>query len=67
MWRILYIHVWASALLFLDRWAMRDALESGTSNRYSNPHFLFICTKTTITKNRLGWGGYEAQNYLKHD
>ena len=25
-------------------WAMRDALRSGTSNRYSDPHFLFICT-----------------------
>lgn len=41
----LYIHVWASALLDLDRRAMRDALERGTGNRYSDPHFLFICTE----------------------
>lgn len=44
----IYMHVWASALFILDRRAMRDALRSGTSNWYSDPHFFVLCTEHNL-------------------
>lgn len=50
---MLHIFVWASALLSFDWLGMRDALESGTSNRYSDPHFFVYMYQTKIKKTSL--------------
>ena len=41
-----YIRVWASALLDLDRRAMRDAFEKWDEQRVQRPTLFYICTRT---------------------
>ena len=64
------MHVWASALFILDRRAMRDALRSGTSNWYSDPHFFVSCTEQSIFVKHLSVGlllGKNKRKYEKED
>ena len=47
---VVYMHVWASALLVSTRMGNARRQDRGTSNRYSNPHFFVSCTKQHFKK-----------------
>ena len=55
--RVVCIHVWASALLDLDRRAMRDAFEKWDEQQVQRPTLFYYMYRDNIVKNRLvkGW------------